>query len=108
MKALPSLSILLMIVLLTSLSEAAEITGFRTYHSGNRIVVEYDLSSDVPVMVDFAVTVQGRIYTHEHLSLEGEVGGQMIHGKGRKFYWDVQKDFPAGLDIEWKMVTRKE
>lgn len=108
MKILPSLLIVLMIVLSASLLAAAEITNFRTYHSGNRIVVEYDLSSDVPVMVDFAVTVQGRIYTHEHLSLEGDVGGQLIHGKGRKFYWDVYKDFPDGLNIEWKMLTRKE
>lgn len=79
---------------------AAEIVNVNPTRSNNHIMVEYDLMSDTPVMVNVTVTVQGVTYTQEQLTLEGDVRKHVHPGRLRKFMWNVKKDFPAWPDIE--------
>jgi C-terminal peptidase prc len=100
---------------------AAEIRNVTASQQGDRLVVTYDLVDDNqidpkefakacasttrpeqclegldnPVVALFAIN--GRLYPHETLRLDGDVGRKVEPGKGRRFSWDMPKDFPRGI-----------
>lgn len=80
--------------------DAAEISNLRSSQSSNNVVVEYDLVSHAPVMVNVDIIVEGVLYPQEKLSLEGDVAKHIKPGKKRKFTWDAKRDFPRWPHLE--------
>ncbi len=100
---------------------AAEIRNVTAIQQADRLVVTYDLVEDNPVdpkelaktcagatrpercmeamsnPVAALFAIDGRLYPHDSLRLDGDVGRNVEPGKGRRFSWDVRKDFPQGL-----------
>jgi carboxyl-terminal processing protease len=103
---------------------AAEIRNVTAIQQADRLVVTYDLVEDNPVdPKEFAkacastlrpeqcaeglnnpvaalFAINGHLYPHESLRLEGDVGRNVEPGKGRRFSWNIQQDFPQGIAAE--------
>lgn len=80
--------------------DAAEIVNLSSSQSSRHVVVEYDLVSEAPVMVNVEITVQGVSYPQEKLTLEGDVARHIKPGKRRRFIWDAKRDFPKWPNLE--------
>jgi formylglycine-generating enzyme required for sulfatase activity len=90
-------------ILLFATGYAAEIKNLTSGQSGERGFVQYDLvgklgekEADVTVFAE----IGGERYPAGKLSLSGDFGANVNIGKGKRFYWDFLKDFPAGFDGE--------
>ena len=118
---LPWLALLLWLWLAIGTAPAAEIRNVTAHQQADRLVVTYDLVDDNavdaneylkacaetsrperciealgnPVAALFAVN--GRLYPHESLRLDGDVGRKVEPGKGRRFSWNIPQDFPQGI-----------
>jgi len=84
-------------------ASAAEIINVSPFRTDQNIVVEYDLVSDVPVMVNVNISVLGVTYNQNQLSLEGDVGKLVQPGKTRRFTWDAKQDFPTWQGLEFTL-----
>lgn len=105
----PALVLCLFALLLPALSaNAAEIINVIQFQADRNIVVEYDLVSDVPVMVNVNISVLGVTYTQNQLSLEGDVGKLVLPGKTRRFTWDAQRDFPAWRGGDFTLYSQEQ
>ena len=80
--------------------DAAEIANVRSSRSDQCVVVQYDLVSDAPIMVNVEIAVKGVLYAQEQLSLEGDVGKFVQPGNMRKFTWNAKRDFPEWPNLE--------
>ena len=115
---LPWLALLL--CLSTGITSAAEIRNVAAHQQAERMVVTYDLDDDNPAdakacdaaprpelckeMLGTSVAalfaIDGRLYPHDALRLEGDVGRKVAPGKGKRFSWNVLQDFPQGINAE--------
>jgi carboxyl-terminal processing protease len=104
----------------TATATAAEIKNIAAHQQVDRVVVSYDLEDGNPVdakecasaprpdlckealgsPVSAVFAVNGRLYSHESLRIEGDVGRKVEPGKARRFSWSVLKDFPQGIATE--------
>ncbi len=86
---------------------AAEIINAVIHKNDSQVVVEYDLVSELPVMVSTVIDVNGLSYTQEKLTLDGDVAKYVHPGKNKKFTWNIKKDFPQwpNLQVIFKGVT---
>ncbi|MDO8787604.1 MAG: S41 family peptidase [Sulfuritalea sp.] len=111
---------LLVLLLATGTTPAAEIRNVAAYQQADRLIVSYDLEDGNPVdakecasalrpelcrqalgsQVAALFAINGRLYSHESLRLEGDVGRKVEPGKGRRFAWPVLQDFPQGITTE--------
>ena len=107
------------VVLLLALgtTSAAEIRNVTAYQQADRLIVSYDLEAGNPVdakecasalrpelcretlgsQVAALFAINGRLYSHQSLRLEGDIGRAVEPGKGRRFAWTVLQDFPQGI-----------
>ncbi|MGA1863410.1 formylglycine-generating enzyme family protein [Deferribacter thermophilus] len=85
---------------------AAEVKNLKAYQQGGRAVFEYDLEGDSAEGVDITieVNINGKTYTQDDLSLEGDIK-KVKPGKNKKVYWNVLKDFPKGLVADNILLT---
>lgn len=88
--------------------DAAEIANVTSSRSAQHFMVEYDLESNTPVMVNVDITVQGVTYAKEQLSLEGDVGKHVSPGAKKKFIWNAKRDFPEWPDLEVTVQSKAE
>ena len=115
---LPWLGLLLWLAVGTV--SAAEIKNVAAYQQAERMVVTYDLDDDNPAdakvcdsaphpelckellgtSVAALFAINGRLYPHDSLRLEGDVGRKVTPGKGKRFSWNVLQDFPQGINAE--------
>ena len=116
LRLLPSVVLLLAI----GATSAAEIRNVATYQQADRLIVSYDLDDPNPVdakecasaarpelcrealgsPVAALFAINGRLYSHESLRLEGDIGRKVEPGKGRRFAWSVLQDFPQGITTQ--------
>jgi formylglycine-generating enzyme required for sulfatase activity len=99
------LAALILMLLLTGASFAAEVTNVRPSQVGNRVVFDYDLAGDEPeVDLEVTIFVEGKQHSAKDLHLEGDFG-KVRPGKGKRIYWNVLQDFPRGYwgDMAWKI-----
>jgi len=96
--------ILIAILMIALVSNAAEDKNSEMRMEGNRGLVTYDLIGEPneDAEVYFSIEYKGKRYTQDELSISGDVG-KVISGSNKKIYWDVLKDFPKGLvgNIDW-------
>lgn len=91
---------LLSVLFLPITPEAAEIVNVTSARSAHHFMVEYDLESSAPVMINVDITVEGVTYSKELLSLEGDVGKYVAPGTKKKFIWNAKRDFPKWPNLE--------
>lgn len=90
---------------------AAEVRNASSRQDGNRVEITYDLEgggSSEEVLL--TVTVEGKEYRGTDLHLEGDFG-KVAPGRGKRIYWNVLRDFPAGLgdmEVDWSLLSRAE
>jgi len=96
--------IIVAILIIAIISQAAEDKNSVMRQEGNRGVVRYDLVGDAgeDAEVDFSIEYNGKRYTQDELSITGDIG-EVITGNNKKIFWDVLKDFPRGLvgTVDW-------
>jgi len=76
----------------------------------NRIQFTYDLlGSETEAEVDLIVTVKEKLYKSADLHLKGDFGTVKM-GKHKIVWWDIQKDFPDGVDssLTWKIEAGRK
>jgi hypothetical protein len=87
---------------------AAEVKNLKTGQSGDKGVATYDLAgvpgerqADVTVFIELG----GVRYPADKLSLSGDFGKGVKVGAGKRIFWDVLKDMPAGFEGEavWEL-----
>lgn len=100
MKTTLAIVSLLSVLLQPLVPAAAEIVNVTSARSAHHFMVEYDLESSAPVMVNVDITVEGVTYGKELLSLEGDVGRYVAPGTKKKFVWNAKRDFPKWPDLE--------
>ena len=99
---------------------AAEIRNVAAHQQADRLVVSYDLEDDSPVAatacdnaphperckellgasVAALFAIDGRLYSHESLHPEGDIGRKVAPGKARRFSWNILQNFPQGIAAE--------
>jgi len=93
-----------------ALCEAAEVKNLKGWMEGDLGVISYDLvgnlgerQADVSVYLE----ISGNRYRADQLSLKGEYGEKVAVGRGKRFTWDILKDFPAGFegDTIWDVTA---
>lgn len=93
---------LLLTISFSLVLNAAEVKNDSVRQEGNRLIVTYDLEgTDTEANVVIMIIVGGKTYAAGQLHLEGDFG-MVRKGKGKKVWWNVLQDFPAGLtcDVE--------
>ncbi len=110
----------LMLALGIGTVSAAEIKNIAAHQQADRMIVSYDLEDDHPVdpgacakapsperckeslgsSVAALFAIDGHLYSHESLHLEGDVGRKVTPGKGRRISWNILQDFPQGIAAE--------
>lgn len=98
------------IALAASLALAADVKNLRTGQEGKRAFVQFDLvgkPGEKEAGVTVSIDVGGEKYTSDKLSLSGDFGTSVKVGRGRRIWWDLLKDMPAGHEgeIEWELLT---
>ncbi len=76
----------------------------------NRIQFTYDLlGNETEAEVDLIVTVNEKLYKSSDLHLKGDFGTVKM-GKHKIVWWDIQKDFPNGVDasLTWKIEAGRK
>lgn len=83
--------------------QAAEIRNLKAGQSGNRGFAQYDLAgkpgekhADVTVFIE----IGSERYGIDQLSLSGDLGKNVAVGVGKKIFWDILTDMPAGFEGE--------
>lgn len=97
------LIVIINMILTCCCTYAVEVRNLRTGQDGKRAFVQYDLVgkpgemlADVMVGLD----ISGERYASDRLSVSGDFGKNVKVGIGRRIYWDLLKDLPAGFDGE--------
>lgn len=110
----------LLLCLCIGAASAGQIKNVVAQQQADRLVVSYDLEEDNPVdpkecantprpelcrealgsSVAAVFAINGHLYSHESLRLEGDVGRKIEPGKNRRFSWKVLQDFPQGIATE--------
>lgn len=99
-------SVLLSITVTLFLSSsvgAVEVRNLLSGQNGKRAFLQYDLVGKLgekDADVALAIEVGGEKYPAKKLTLSGDFGKGVKIGVGRKVFWDVLKDLPAGFDGE--------
>ncbi|MEI6703877.1 MAG: SUMF1/EgtB/PvdO family nonheme iron enzyme [Deltaproteobacteria bacterium] len=82
---------------------AAEVRNMSSGQEGKRAFVQYDLAGmpgEKEADVEVHLEVGGMRYTPDKLSLSGDFGKGVKVGVGRRIWWDLLKDMPAGFEGE--------
>lgn len=98
------------VMLAGTLCEAAEVKNLKGWMEDDLGVISYDLvgnlgerQGDVSVYLE----ISGKRYRSDQLNLKGDYGKNIAVGLGKKFTWDILKDFPAGFegDTIWDVTA---
>ena len=94
------------------LIEAAEIRNIQTGQTARQAYIQYDLigkPGEKEAEISVKLEVEGKRYSSDKLSLSGDFGRRVKAGIGKRIWWDVLKDMPAGFigDIGWDIVTNE-
>jgi hypothetical protein len=106
MRVILSFICLVFTIILLATPATSAITNCHGFKSGNLMIVEYDLIQDTPACVIFTVSVLGKEYRSDQLSLEGDVGINVKQGTGKKIIWDFKKDFPGVTDVTLQIGSK--
>ncbi len=82
---------------------AAEIINLKVGQSGDKGFATFDLSGEIgerETEVAVSLTISGRKYAAEKLTLKGDFGKKVKTGVGKRIVWDTLTDIPAGFDGE--------
>lgn len=87
---------------------AVEIHNLHLGQEGKRAYVQYDLTGkpgEKEANVRVSVTIDGESYSHDKLALSGDFGNKVKVGIGKRIWWDLLKDMPAGYDgeVSWAL-----
>jgi len=95
--------ILILFLLFATTTHAAEVKNLKTGQQGEKGFAQYDLAgkpgekqADVTVFIELG----NDRYAADKLSLSGDFGKGVKVGVGKKIFWDVLKDMPAGFEGE--------
>lgn len=107
------LRLLLLILVLASIitntqAWAVEIRNLHLGQEGKRAYVQYDLTGkpgEKEANVTVSLTIDGESYSHDKLALSGDFGGKVKIGIGKRIWWNLLKDMPAGYDgeVSWTL-----
>ena len=91
-------------------SDAAEVRNVVMRQVGDQVEVIYDLAGELgerEADVTVTLTIGGKRYEADRLTLKGDSGKKVRVGPGRRFAWDVLADLPAGFDgeIAWEVTA---
>jgi hypothetical protein len=84
---------------------AAEISNLRTNFASSRLTIEYDLATQHPgkeSAIEVLLDINGKTYTSNMLSMSGDFGGTVVAGANRRIVWHHLRDFPEGLESDFK------
>lgn len=97
------LIVIINMILTCCYTYAVEVRNLRAGQDGKRAFVQYDLVGKPGEMladVIVGLDISGERYTSDRLSVSGDFGKNVKVGVGRRIYWDLLKDMPAGFDGE--------
>lgn len=99
------------LLLLASFAATADVRNVRVEQQGSRVWVTYDLEEARATEVSALVAVRDKLLLNDTLHVGGDIGREVAPGKDKRFFWDVPRDFPAGLagevSISVQAVTRR-
>lgn len=79
----------------------AEVRNLRLGQEGKKAYLQYDLAGkpgEKEAEVTVSIEIGGERYPAEHLTLTGDLGKKVTVGVGKRIWWDLLKDMPAGFD----------
>lgn len=87
---------------------AAEIAALKAGQSGDKGFVTFDLvgnSGEREAEVTVSLTISGRNYAADKLTLKGDFGKKVKTGTGKRIEWDLLADIPAGFagEVSWNV-----
>ena len=92
------------------LIEASEIRNIQTGQTARQAYIQYDLigkpgEKEAEITVNFEV--EGKQYNSDKLALSGDYGKKVKIGIGKRIWWDLLKDMPAGFsgEVVWNIET---
>ena len=80
-----------------------QVTDVRFEQNGEQIVIRYNLNGKPGKKHTVAVELSddnGKTFRIKPVSVEGDVGKDVRTGSGKSIIWNMQKDFPHGLEGE--------
>jgi len=93
-----------------SITHAAEIRNIQTGQTARQAYIQYDLigkPGEKEAEVIVKLEVEGKLYNSDKLALTGDLGKKVKVGTGKRIWWEILKDMPAGLtdEIVWDIET---
>lgn len=93
-----------------SITHAAEIRNIQTGQTARQAYIQYDLigkPGEKEAEVIVKLEVEGKQYNSDKLALSGDHGKNVKIGIGKRIWWDLLKDMPAGFNgaISWDLET---
>ncbi|MBN1894363.1 hypothetical protein JW906_07695 [bacterium] len=84
-------------------AQDTQVTEVRFEQDGGKIVIRYDLSGKpgkkYTVFVELS-NDEGKTFRIKPHSVLGNVGKNVLPGTGKSIVWDMQRDYPQGLEGE--------
>lgn len=94
---------LLLLVMLPPAGWTAELRNLRAGQEGKRAYLQYDLAGkpgEKEADVTVSIEIGGERYSSGKLALAGDLGKSVPVGIGKRIWWDLLKDMPAGYEGE--------
>lgn len=94
---------LLLLTAMHSTARALEVRNLHIGQVGKRAYLQYDLTGkpgEKEANITVSITIDGERYSHDKLALSGDFGNKVKVGIGKRVWWDLLKDMPAGYDGE--------
>ncbi len=82
---------------------AAEVSNLKVGQSGDKGFATFDLRGEIgerETEVAVSLTISGRKYDADKLTLKGDFGNKVKTGVGKRIVWDTLTDIPSGYDGE--------
>ena len=86
--------LIFLLAVCNSMATAGSLGNVRHYRvSDDKVVIYYDLESDIPVSITVAVSVDGgKTFSVKPTALTGDVGENVTAGTSKRIVWEVDKD----------------
>lgn len=97
----PAVILYLWLLIPASTLYAAEVANLKTRLFSTHMSIEYELLGSgiqTESVVELWLTIKGRRYSSQMLTVSGDFGRSITPGKNRRIIWMHPQDFPEGLD----------